>query len=473
MSQERKIAGNVLSMVISVMLPNVIALAQSIIVANVLLTKGMSAYITALSFSSLFLTLSDLGMSTVFIRSAAKDHEKSCRLFGTFFSTRLVIVSALTLIAVVAGQFMPYTPDVKFYILIISISLLINQMAQSFGALFQAHERMVNVAACSILQACVFFVTSVALVISGYGVIGLVSANLISSVAMLAVYTYLGRWCLPEMLSGVDRKKAVSLLKTSLPFTVGLICYVVYTNIDRIILSVYHYDEVANYGVPMSLIMSLTFISSAYSAAVFPVFSRMNEKGDVLKYACEKSLKYLMAIILPMCVGVMLLSDRIIYTIYNPDYAGAIPVMSLLVWLLAFSAISTLCSNLLNATGRERATMAILVICVIAVVVLDLLLIPPFGAIGACIATLAATGALNAALSMYAIRDYLVRIRVGDVLLRPAAAAIVMAAFILAAPLGNLFFYVVAGVIVYFTAYIVMGGLSRDDVDIARRVLGR
>ncbi len=476
MSQERRIAGNALSMIISVMLPNVIALLQSIIVARILLNTGMNDYITALSFSSIFLMLSDLGMSTVFIRSAAKDHRNSCELFGTFVSTRLAIVASLTLLAVIAAQFMPdppYTPQVKLYILIISLSLLINQLAQSFGALFQAHERMENVAVGSVLQAVIFFVAAVFLVVSGYGVIGLVSANLIASIAMFLIYLYFGRWCLPGMPAGISQKKAISLLAASLPFTIGLVCYVVYTNADRIILSLFHYGDVANYGVPMGLIMSLTFVSSAYLASVFPVFSRMSGNRDILRYAGEKSLKYLMAIILPMCVGVTILSDRIIYTLYKESFAGAIPVMSLLVWLLVFNAISTLCGNLLNATGRERAVANILVICVIAGILLDLLLIPPFGAIGACIATLAATGVLNAALSLYAARDYIARVKLGEVVLRPAASALAMAVFIVIIPFNNLFVYVFAGAAVYFITYALTGGISRDDVDIMRRVIGR
>lgn len=129
--------------------------------------------------------------------------------------------------------------------------------------------------------------------------------------------------------------------------------------------------------------MSLTFVLTAYNTSIFPMFSKIfMTRADSIRYACEKSFKYLLILSVPICVGTTLLSDRIIYTIYGSSFSGAIPVLQILVWLLMFLVVTNIGFPLLTATHRERLNMYILGVSAISNIILNVALIPRYGAIG-------------------------------------------------------------------------------------------
>jgi hypothetical protein len=230
--------------------------------------------------------------------------------------------------------------------------------------------------------------------------------------------------------------------------------------------------QMANYTFPYTLVMSLSFILLAYTSSVFPLFSKIFGKGgDSIRYACEKSFKYLFTLMLPICVGTTLLADRIIYTIYGPNFGGAIPVLQVLIWLLLFMVITNIGFPLLTATHRERLNMYIMAITAVLNIALNILLIPSYGAVGSSVASLLTLGVMNAALTLYAIRDDLSGANVLGSTIKVIGASVVMAVFIILVPMNNLLLYVDAGGIVYFAALLLIGGISEDDVDIAGKII--
>src|SRR5208337_4591748 len=138
----------------------------------------------------------------------------------------------------------------------------------------------------------VYFVTAILLVdksLGNMGVIGLIYANLLSSIVILVTYTILFQGRIASIRPGFDKKLFKYLVLAGLPFGIGGILNILYSYIDRFILSMIRFTEVANYTLPYTLVMSLTFILSAYNVAIFPMFSKLSvAKADSLKYACEK-----------------------------------------------------------------------------------------------------------------------------------------------------------------------------------------
>lgn len=475
MSEERTLFKNISFLSLSMFLPNILNLIFLMIVARILLKSSMNDYATIISYVSMFVLLSDIGTAGILIRDVARDRSKMESYFGTFFCTRFTITIVMVVLAVALVGFMPYPPQITSLIYVYAFSQLLFQVAQIFSSLFQAYEKMEYIAYGTIIQSVVYFVFGLIFInkdLFHLDVAGLIYANLLASAIMLAFYMLAVHKRITRIRISFDPHLFKYLALAGIPFGVAGILNIIYSYVDRFLISIMRYDDIANYTFPYTLVMSLTFILLAYTSSVFPLFSKIFGKGgNSIRYACEKSFKYLFTLMLPICVGTTLLADRIIYTIYGPNFGGAIPVLQVLIWLLLFMVITNIGFPLLTATHRERLNMYIMAVTAVLNIALNILLIPSYGAVGSSVASLLTLGVMNAALTLYAIRDDLSGANILKPIMKVIGASAVMAVFIVLVPMNNLLLYVAAGGIVYFAALLMIGGISEDDVDIAGKII--
>jgi O-antigen/teichoic acid export membrane protein len=105
----------------------------------------------------------------------------------------------------------------------------------------------------------------------------------------------------------------------------------------------------------------------------------------------EESLKYMLAVALPGIVIVAIFADRVIWILYGEAYAGAVPVLRLVIWVFVFNFLNPFVSHLLFARGAQVASLKVGAISAVVSLGLSLFLIPMWGAIGAACALLAST----------------------------------------------------------------------------------
>lgn len=472
--EERKLFKNISFVAMSQFLPNIFNMAFSMVIARILLNDGVNEYSVIISYVTMFAILSDIGTSAILVRDVSRDHSRLSPYMSTYFFTRLIIVGAMVALALVCTPFMPYSPEVIHFIYIMAFSQLLFQVGQILCGIFQATERMEHIAYGMILQSVLYCVIGFVLIdkcLGNMGVAGLVYANLTSSIAILLYYAVSAYRIAGRVSLDFNVDLCKYLVIAGLPFGISGVLNTIYSYVDRFLLSILRYADVANYMNPYQLVMGLSFIMLGYATAIFPMFSKMVNRKSSLRYACEKSFKYLIVLVIPMCVGVTLLADRIVFTLWAGSFAGAVPVLQVLVWLLAFMVVTYIGSPLLTSTHREYVNMYIMLACAIANILLNVLLIPLYGAIGSSVASLLTLGVMNTVLTLYTLRDDLSGINILGPLVKVAVASGVMALFIVLVPLNNLVLYVLMGAAVYFIALLLVRCISRDDVDLAGKIL--
>lgn len=471
LSEERKFFKNITSMALSMVLPNLLNLVLVMIVARILLKPGMDDYNVVISYPAMFATLSDLGLTGVMVRDVSRDNSRMREYFGTFLGLRLVTAILMAFLSLIVLNFMPYSGEIKGYIYLATIAQLVFQSAQIFSATFQAAEKMEYITYGTILQTVLLFALSILFLDMGMRIDGLVYASIIANLAMLAVYIIWTRRRVTTIGLGLNAEMYRYFIFSTLPFTAYSIFSILSGYADRILISILRYGDMSNYAQPFNLVASLSFISTAYIVSVFPLFSKISVKSNgSIKYACEKSFKYLIMLMLPICVGTTLLADRIVYTLYGPALPGAIPILKVLIWALAILAINGVGSTLLNATHRERANMINLGLCVALSIILNIIVIPIFGAIGSSFVYLLMLS-VYAILTLYLIRNDIKDINILGPLLKIAVASAAMAVAIILFNINNLFLYVTFGAIVYFAVFVIVGGIAKDDIELVKKIL--
>jgi len=82
------------------------------------------------------------------------------------------------------------------------------------------------------------------------------------------------------------------------------------------------------------------------------------------------------------------LAEPVIIKLYKPQFAPAIPVLQILLVSLIFGFMGFVTGATLNATNRQRVQTGLLAVVLVINIILNLILLPKWGIVGAAVAVL-------------------------------------------------------------------------------------
>ncbi len=165
----------------------------------------------------------------------------------------------------------------------------------------------------------------------------------------------------------------------------------IYVQLNQVILGFMSGDRqvgflVAGLRIPQIII---NLVTSA-STVLLPRCSNLLGAGrhDEFKAVITDSLNYMIGITLPMAVGVTLLVRPVIMVFCGDDYTPSIPVMLVNTpFIMAVALGNVLGIQLLYALGKIKLMVWSMTAGLVVSAVLNLVLIPTYGAVGASVAT--------------------------------------------------------------------------------------
>ena len=228
------------------------------------------------------------------------------------------------------------------------------------------------------------------------------------------------------------------------------------------------------YNATYRLISVLTLFYGIYGAVIFPVMSRMfkNDK-QLLNVSFEKSVKYLMLVIIPIAVATQFYSLDIVILFFGKEYSAASTPLSILVWTICLIFFNGSVATVLNASFKEIAVAKMNFIAVIFNVVLNFFLIPKYSYNGAAITTVL-TDLLLLFLYIYAMKQInlspnkklyldIGKIITGSVILGIALYSLKL----------NMWIAIPIGILIYFAVILILRVFDDDDKYIVKDILGR
>ena len=233
-------------------------------------------------------------------------------------------------------------------------------------------------------------------------------------VTMLSQLAALNRRFVGELPRTPRRYDTRNWLAVSVPLVLLEGFSILLLNVDVLLLERFvSPDQVGIYFAAARTISLIAFIHFATSAAVTPRFSALYASGDMqrLKKLVRESRKW--TFLPSLAMGVLLLAvGKPLLWLFGPDFTQGYPVMfALVAGLLARAAVGP-AQGLMVATGHQNITALVMIGTVFANVVLNLLLVPEYGILGAGIATSAAL-ALEALTFALISRRVLARVGTG------------------------------------------------------------
>jgi O-antigen/teichoic acid export membrane protein len=163
-----------------------------------------------------------------------------------------------------------------------------------------------------------------------------------------------------------------------------------YTQADLWILGMLSSTEtVGIYGIAAKLALLVYFPMMAFAAIIPPLISSIHASGnlDELRKMVSESTRWILSMSIPIILVLSLEGKYILKYVFGPEFvAGYVPLLILVLGQL-IKAGAGLIGVILQMTGEHKIYMKVTIISGILNIILNIVLIPRFGMIGAAIAT--------------------------------------------------------------------------------------
>jgi O-antigen/teichoic acid export membrane protein len=330
-----------------------------------------------------------LGTTNILYRNLVRDPENKNLYLGT--TLRINIISAFFAQAImILVAFLFSEKDVSFWVIaIISFNLLFG----IFNIFFTEFSAYVNYKLASIVIIVGHLIPAILkiiFVLNGYGIL-YISLIMVLEGFLIAFGIYYVRTKKYGSISDwkYDSKIAKSMLQDSWPLIIVSAFTVIYSKIDQVMIK-YFIDAkaVGLYDASVKLSEIWYFIPTTIVNSIFPAFINAEKESDL---KLENRIKKVSVLLLIISIGiatiVTIMSDHIINLIYGKEYAESSLVLKIYVWSLISTSFNLILNQYLIIKNKRKTIIAVSFSSVLTNIILNVVMIPRFGIIGAAWAT--------------------------------------------------------------------------------------
>ena len=384
----------------------VIAFLAQVLAARYLSSSGFGGVTTGTAVLNLGAILSGLGLRRGLTRylPRVKDREKSAIAWRALLlggAVSVVVAASVVLGAkLVVGRLLG-GEDVVATVVIFGAGIpAATLLSISIGGIRGQKRSRYRVYVENILRPISRFVLVAAAVAYGLGEVGIAGAYMLPYVLGGIVALWLFRRTLPSggEVPRTERTSFRSILRYSVPFVISRGTGFIYRSID-IFLVLYFIDSsaVGVYGVAYAAARLMLMFSTAFNYLGAPLASELDASGDDegMIRVHYTMLRWLVVVSVPALVPFVLFPSAFVTAIYGSTYATGASALAVLAVGFAVHNVASAQWNLLEAKGESDVLAFNSAISAVTNVVLNLLLIPQYGILGAAIATVAAYLAID------------------------------------------------------------------------------
>jgi len=475
MSQVQTIFKNMSWLFISQIVASVCAFIWTILMARYLGVTKYGIFGFATSLTAILMVTTDLGINTHIVRHVATDYDTAPKYLGNAIPLKS-IYGIGTMILTFIILIMMKTDELTLTVtLLFTIEMVIKTLLNLLNGTFQAFEEGKYQGIENTLLHVILLIFILITIFGDFDIMGIaISYILANAIAFFYAYYAMEKYVTKPKFE-LDLKFCKEITKLSIPFAIISLLYTIYYSIDIVMLThmVGNYAS-GIYNATYKLISILTLFYSVYSAVIFPVMSKFfNDDESMLLISFEKSIKYLMLIIIPIATATVFYSNDIIHLIYGHKYDAASSVLCILIWTVCLLFVSGATTSLLNASHEEMNVTKIYAIAAVFNIVLNFFMIPQFSYNGAAITTVL-SDVLIVIIQCYVIYKLghrpnkklyydLIRIILGSAVLGIALYFLHL----------NMWVALPVGIIIYFATVYLLRLFDDDDKYVIKEILGR
>lgn len=351
-------------------------------------TYGIWSIIQAIP--SMFIVIAHMGIDSFVMRRIVYDKSIKEELMAKVLLLRLIFSGFFIGFVSIFAYAFHYETNIRQLVFISAVSSSIICLTQVIASVFRASENFIFESVLQIVRSSALLLVVYVVMQFDLKLNGIVYGELILFIIItVACYIwYKEKYSIKLKLFKFD--SYTFLLKSSLPFALMALIDPVYMQIDIILLSrLSTFESVALYSLPYKIVLFMTTIPFSLTKTLFPNLARLyNTNKEAQIETFRRTCKIIALVGLPACIGLFLISDKLIYLLFSEQFAGAVLPLKIMSIMLFFYYFRQVFNVTLYASNMERSVSILFTITIVIDIILDFILIPRWDYLGACITTL-------------------------------------------------------------------------------------
>lgn len=372
----------------------IFGLASSIIIARYLGPEIMGEYSYLVWLTGVIIILICFGFPKILTKfiselTGSNNFDIAKAVFSKLVKIQFLISLFLTIILICCFYF---KFSYKIYYLVVFLTITPLSIATLLSATMQGLQYFKPISVIGSLISLLQFLLVITCVFLSKGLNELIAIPLLSGI----LHTYLLFRYLKKndfsikIAQQIPREYIKEIFKYGSGFYLSLILtMIVWQKSEIFFLKIYSSsEELAFYSLAFNITTYLISIVFIFSAVIFPVFSKYYGEKDKrrIQNIYQKSIKAVILFYFPIGMIIIALSRPLINLMYSSDYSPVATLLIIMTVSTLFPAIGNISYNLILAVNRVDIQLKYTALVALLNIVLDFLLIPKYGSIGAALA---------------------------------------------------------------------------------------
>lgn len=406
----------------------IISTIAFILISSILLPVDIGIYTAVIAMQRIVSFFTDFGLGAALIQ---KKDDLTQKDLETSFTLQAVITLIIFIVVYMTknniAEYFKLTPQGVGLLLALVFTIFISSFKTIPSILLERKIHFQKLVIPQIIESFVFNIVLIVLVLNKFRVESYTYAFLLSSIIGLPVYYYISPW---KIGFGID-KKSLKHLKFGLQYQAKNILATIKDDLLTVILTKFlSFTQIGYIGFSQRLaFLTYRYIVDSVTKVTFSSYSRIQEKKEFLKKAIEKSLFYTSSVMFPLITGMIIIAPYLIR--YFPKWQNKWEpaVLSLIFFSLnaAVSSLSGILVNTMDATGKVKTTLNLMVIWTLLTWILTPLFIGFLGYNGVAIASFLVT--LTIVYTVYLVKQ-IVNFNFLKCIYKPVIASLIMSVLI-------------------------------------------
>jgi len=339
---------------------------------------------------NIFIIICTFGLEPYIQREVSREPEISGRLMAQIFVFKFMLyIGACIVIGILSV--VAIEDELKRSVLwLLTGTLFFKINFMSLCSFFRAHQKAIYEAVVGITLRLVYTSSGIIAMLTGKGLLTLVSLELIASAIGFLIAWGLFIKKIDTPFHRVRLTTIGKLIKNTREFMVLQLVQRLFLRVDILMLSMMTNDMATGfYSVTVRLTAAFAFIPSSFTGAFFPSLSRsaLVDTDEFVKLF-KPYLRFLILIGSGICAVLAGLSSEFIVLIFGEAFYPAGPTLALLAAVLVLDYASWPFSMSIIALDRERQSIMIFFFSAISNIIANIVMIPLWQEQGAAISTI-------------------------------------------------------------------------------------
>ena len=363
----------------------------AIIAARMLGVSGLGEWSYVIALGGFLTFFEDAGIALFVTREFAKDSEEKESVFATALVLKILLLTIAVSIFLIVGPIMSSIPTATKIIPVVGMVLFFDSLRSFFFSVSRAQEKMHIESAVQIVTntlVVIFGVTFMALsptplsLAFGYAFGGGIGCLIM----FLSIRTYI-----PNIKDSFSKELFLHIFKSAWPFTILATSNIINFSADTLLLGHFsNAQEVGWYSAGSRLVQMLYILPVLFATGIFPVLVKKSQGPDGFRSALKKAVQLMLIIVIPLVLVLIFGSHIIITILFGKAYDHSATILAIMSLSCLPVFIGAMYNNAIYALNEQKKFVVANVIGMVANVILSLVLIPRFHAIGAASATVLA-----------------------------------------------------------------------------------